>query len=197
MSQRIPRLSRRRPVRERSCLGQLASFGVALVVIIALYGLLARPALSGLLGAQITARLGPTAEAGAVVSQAAAALPGAVAALPPGKIVVDQAQANTFLRDHQEDYAPIDAISVQLTKGQVVADLSALGVSGVARSGLTAVNGRVALLDPQIDGALGLAISSGDLLAPLAERLNAELDRQDKYVESIQVEDGQIVIVTR
>jgi hypothetical protein len=195
MSQRLPRLPRRRPIRERSCLGQIASLGVALLVIVALYGVLARPALSGLIGSQISARLGPTAAAG--VSHAEAALPGVVAALPPGKIVVDQAKANTFLRDHQGDYAPIDSISVKLTKGQVVADLSALGVSGVARSGLAAVNGRVALLDPQIDGALGLAISSGDLLAPLAERLNAELDRQDKYVESIQIEDGQIVIVTR
>jgi hypothetical protein len=197
MSQRnsASRSPRRRPLRQRSCLAQIAGLGVALLVIVALYGLLARPALSGLIGSQISARLGPTAAAN--VSQAQAALPGVVAALPPGRIVVDQAQANTFLRDHQEDYAPIDEINVRLTKGQVVADLSALGVSGVARSGLAAVDGRVALLDPQLDGALGLAISSGDLLAPLAARLNAELDRQDKYVDSIQIEDGQIVIVTR
>ncbi|MEI7770890.1 MAG: hypothetical protein WCI67_12910 [Chloroflexales bacterium] len=188
MSQRlVPRPSRRRPLRRRGCFGQIASLGVTLLVIVALYGVLARPALSGLIGAQISDRLGPTA----------AALPGVVAALPPGEIVVEQARANAFLHDHQGDYAPIDRISVQLLKGQVVADLSALGVSGVARSGLAAVGGRVALLDPQIDGALGLAISSADLLAPLAERINAELGRQGKYVEDIQIEDGQIVIVTR
>ncbi|MEI7643074.1 MAG: hypothetical protein WCJ55_02080 [Chloroflexales bacterium] len=192
-----PRPSRRRPPRRRSCLGQIASLGVSLVVIVALYGAFARPALSGMIGAQISARLDPTAAAGAAVSQAAAALPGVIAALPPGEITVDQERANAFLRSHQHDYAPIDQIYVRLAKGQIVADLSALGVSGVARSGLAAVGGRVALLDPQIDGALGLAISSADLLAPLAERINAELERQGKYVESIQIADGQIVIVTR
>ncbi|MBX0330399.1 hypothetical protein K2Z83_22315 [Oscillochloris sp. ZM17-4] len=189
--------ARRRPPRRRSCLGQIAGIGVALLVIVALYGVLARPALSGLIGAQISDRLGPTSPAGAAVDQAAAALPGVVAALPPGQIVVGQGQANAFLDDHREDYAPIDQIRVRFTPGQAVADLSALGVPGVARSGLAAVDGRVALRDPQIDGALGLAISSADLLAPLAERLNAELDRQGKYVEDIQIQEGQIVIVTR
>ncbi|NNJ12414.1 hypothetical protein EKD04_018975 [Chloroflexales bacterium ZM16-3] len=186
-----------RPVRRRSCLGQIVAFGVALLVIIALYGALARPAISSLIGSQISQRLGPTAQAGAAIEQASAALPGVVAALPPGQIVVGQDQANAFLDDHQDDYAPIDQISVRFTRGQAVADLSALGLAGVASSGLAAVDGRVALRDPQLDGALGLAISSADLLAPLAERLNAELDRQGKYVEDIQIQEGQIVIVTR
>ncbi|MEI8307091.1 MAG: hypothetical protein WCF99_08485 [Chloroflexales bacterium] len=197
MSQRtFPRTPRRRVRRKHGCLNQIAGFGVALMVIIALYGRFARPALSAMIGAQISARLDPTAAAGAV-SQAAAALPGVIAALPPGQVVVDQERANAFLRSHQQDYAPIDAITVHLSKGQVVAELSALGVSGVAHSGLAAVDGRVALLNPQIDGTLSLAVSSADLLAPLAERINAELERQGKYVESIQIEDGQIVVVTR
>ncbi|MEI6775768.1 MAG: hypothetical protein WCK70_02590 [Chloroflexales bacterium] len=192
----MSRLSRRQPVRPRSCLRLVSMLGVIVMVLIALYGFFARPALSTLIGAQISARLSSTAATGAV-SRAAATLPGVIAALPPGKIVVNQSQANAFLRDHQQDYAPIDTMSLRVTQGQVVADLTAFGVSGVARSGLAAVGGRVALLDPQIDGALGLAVSSADLLAPLAERLNAELERQDKYVESIRIEDGQIVIVTR
>ncbi len=198
MSQQPYRSGRRRPpARQRSCLGQIAGLGVALLVILALYGLLARPALSGMIGSQISQRLGPTALGGDSAAQAAAALPGAVAALPPGEITISQEQANAFLSDHQGDYGPIEQVKVRFTGGQAVADLSALGVDGVARSGLAAVGGRVALVDPQIDGALGLAISSADLLAPLAERLNAELDRQGKYVEDIQIEEGRIVIVTR
>jgi hypothetical protein len=193
------RSPRRRPGRQPSCLGLVAVVGVALLVIVAIYGLLARPALSGLLGGQISDRLGPTAPAGQAAgdSVGAAALPGAVAALPPGQIVIGQDQANTFLHDHQGDYAPIDRVDLRFAPGQVVADVSAAGVSGVARSGLAARDGRVALLDPRLDGALGLAISSADLLSPLAERLNAELARQGKYVEDIQIQEGQIVIVTR
>lgn len=188
---------RRRATRQRSCLGQIAAIGVALLVIVALYGVLARPALSGLLGDQISQRLGPTAEVGQAADQAAAALPGAVAALPPGQIAISQAQANAFLADHQGDYAPLDQVSVRFSGGQVLADLTAFGVSGTARAGLAASDGRVALVDPQIDGALGLAVSPTDLLAPLADRLNAELARQGKYVEDIQIQEGQIVIVTR
>lgn len=203
MSQRTYRHTppRRRQWRQGSCLGQIAGLGVALLVIVALYGLLARPALSGLLGGQISERLGPADPAagavGGVAEQAGAALPGAVAALPPGEIVIGQDKANAFLRERQADYAPIDRIDLRFTQGQVAADLSAMGVSGVARAGLAARDGRVALVDPQLDGALGLAISSAELLAPLADRLNAELDRQGKYVEDIQIQEGQIVIVTR
>ncbi|NTW03620.1 MAG: hypothetical protein HGA19_20495 [Oscillochloris sp.] len=198
MSQRPDRFaSRSRPKRRRSCLGQIAILGVALLVIVAVYAVLLRPTLSTMIGAQISARLGPTIVAGAAAVSESATLPGVVSALPSGKVVVDQKEANTFLTDHQDDYGPIEQMSVRFVDGEAVADLSAMGVSGVARSGLTAVNGRVALVDPQIDGTLGLAVSSSELLTPLVDRLNAELESQGKYLESIQIEAGQIVIVTR
>ncbi|NTV63026.1 MAG: hypothetical protein HGA65_05765 [Oscillochloris sp.] len=191
MSQRASHTPPRRQTRPRSCLGTIIGLGVGVLVLIALYGVLVRPMLSSMIGSQISARLAPASEA------ASAALPGAVAALPTGEVVVDQGQANDFLAEHRDDYGPIDQASLRFVDGQAVADLSALGMRGVARSGLAAVNGQVALVDPQIDGALGLAVSSGELLTPLVERLNAELADQGKYVESIQIEDGQIVIVTR
>ncbi|NTW97305.1 MAG: hypothetical protein HGB28_02010 [Oscillochloris sp.] len=192
MPQRPSRPAPRSTKRRRSCLSLIALLGVGLLVIVALYALLVRPALSNMIGSQISARLGPTAMAGAD-----AALPGVVSALPTGEVVVEQRQANDFLSEHQDDYGPIDEISVRFVDGEAVADLSALGMSGVARSGLAAVDGKVALVDPQIDGALGLAVSSGDMLTPLLDRLNAELASQGKYVEQIQIENGQIVIVTR
>jgi hypothetical protein len=192
MAQRSSRPTSRQPRRRRSCLSLIALLGVTLLVLIALYALLVRPALSNMLGQQISARLSPTIEAGA-----SAALPGVVSALPKGEIVVNQRQANDFLAEHAGDYGPIDNLSVSFVGDQAVADLSALGMSGVARSGMSAVNGKVALVDPQIDGTLGLAVSSADLLNPLIDRLNAELVRQGKYVEEIQIENGKIVIVTR
>jgi hypothetical protein len=79
----------------------------------------------------------------------------------------------------------------------VVADVTAFGTQGVARSGIRTENGQIALVDPQIDGALGLILSVDELLNPLIEGLNAELSRQDRYVESVQIERGQVVVVTR
>jgi hypothetical protein len=197
MSQRPYRNSPRRPpARRASCLSRIAGLGVALLVIIALYGLLARPAIGGLLGAQLSDQLAPSPAAGQAAARAAAALPGLVAALPPGQVVLSEEAANAFLAEHQADYAPVERIRVRFVAGQVVADVSALGVSGVARTGLTTAGGRVALLAPTIDGALGLAISGEDLAAPLVSRLNAELESQGKQVSEIRIEDGQIVLVT-
>ncbi|EFO81646.1 hypothetical protein OSCT_0501 [Oscillochloris trichoides DG-6] len=184
---------KRRPQR-RSCLNQLLVLATALLVGVAIYGFFVRPALSSMLGAQISERIAPLAQAETLGESA---LPGVVAALPSGPVVVEQVRANAFLADHQGDYGPIEDVQIQFRPGEASANVQAMGVRGVVRSGVTVVNGQITLVNPQIDGPLGLLVSSQDLINPLLERLNAELANQGRIIEDIQIEDGRVVVITR
>ncbi|WP_129628891.1 hypothetical protein [Candidatus Oscillochloris fontis] len=190
---RVPRPVRRRPPR-RGCLNQLLVLATVLLVGVAIYGFFLRPALSSMLGAQISERIAPLTQAEALGD---AALPGVIAALPSGPVVVEQAQANAFLADHQGDYGPLEQAQLQFRPGEASANVQALGVRGVVRSGVAVVDGRITLVNPQIDGPLGLIVSSQDLINPLLDRLNAELANQGRVIEDIQIEDGRVVVITR
>ncbi len=198
MSQRPPRRrvarpTRRRPPR-RSCLSQLVVLITIMLLGIGLYGLFVRPALSTMLGTQISERIAPLSQA---ESLGESALPGAVAALPSGTVVVEHAQVNSFLSDHQGGYGPVEDVQLQFRPGQVVADVQAFGVRGSIRSGVAVESGQIMLVNPQLDGPLGMLVSSQDLITPLLERLNMELAQQGRVIEDIQIEDGRVVVITR
>lgn len=179
-----------------------------LVVLIAVYGLLIRPRIGTMIGTELGDQFGlPTAvavtpqpglppPAQEAVDEAVGALPELIAALPAGELVVSDTEANSFLAERQDDYAPLDSINLQFTGGEVAAEVRAYGLSGTAHTGLAAQDGRVVLLNPQIDGALGLVVSAEELVIPLADRLNAELARQGRTVDEVRIEEGQIVLVT-
>jgi hypothetical protein len=58
-------------------------------------------------------------------------------------------------------------------------------------------DGRIALLDPQIEGPLAMLLSAPDLTTVLNERLNAEFSRQDRQIIEARIIDGYLTIVTR
>jgi hypothetical protein len=188
------------------CAGALLAvvFVAALCVIV--YAFALRPAISRQVGEQIGGGPVPTmmpqqpnppADIGAAVEeQADAALPGAVAALPPGELVVTDDELNGFIAANPEALAPLEQASVSFTGGQAVAEIGAYGLSSSAAVGLAAQDGRVVVTSAAIDGPLALVLSGDDLARSLADRLNAELAAQGRSVDEIRVEEGQIVLVT-
>jgi len=198
MSYQYSRAPRRAPRQGPGCLGAVAWFGVILLALIAVYGLLARPALSSYLGQRAAEQLGgQSGLEGQIVDQAGQALPGAVAALPPGELVIDEQQANGLLAANPEALGPLDRAQVRFSGGRAFADVSAYGVAGVASTGLAAQDGRLVAVDAQLDGPLGLVLSGGELANALVGRLNAELASQGRAVSDVRVEEGRLVLVTQ
>lgn len=197
MSYRSSRAPRRRPNEGRGCLGTLVLLVVFLLLLVAAYGVLARPAISSYIGERAAEQLGarPAVE-GQIVEQAGQALPGAVAALPPGELVVSEQEANGFIAANPGALGPLERAQVRFSGGRAYADVSAYGMSGLASAGLVAQGGQIAVVDAQIDGPLGLALSGQELADALAQRLNAELAAQNRTVSEVRVEEGRLVLIT-
>jgi hypothetical protein len=187
---------RRRPQRRGGCtqgffaLIFVGSLGL-LVYIFAVRPLITRAVAESIAGAPVGG-----AQTDAIAEQAGAAIPDAVAALPSGEIVVSEAEVNSFLAARPDALAPLDAASMRFTGGRAVADLSAYGLSSTASVNFAARDGRLLVIDPRIDGPLSVAISADQLADTLAERLNAALVAQNRRIEAVRVEEGQIVLVT-
>lgn len=109
------------------------------------------------------------------------------------QIVISEAEVNDYIAAHPQDIAPLDSVSVAFVPGEMRATVSAYGVSGVARSGVAVANGRVVLVNPTIEGALGFFIDSAQLAESLEARLNQELGNSNASITAIEVQQGQIV----
>lgn len=132
----------------------------------------------------------------AVVEQAGSVMPDAVAALPPGQLVISDSDVNDLIAARPEAIAPLDGASVSFTPGAARAQISAYGVSSTATIGLAAQDGRVIVTSAQLDAPLSYLISGPDIAAALADRLNAELAAQGRRVEELRIEEGQLILVT-
>lgn len=185
--------ARRLPARRREssgCAGQLARLGVGLLVIAALFLLLARPQLSAALGRSIADLLAPPA------ATTGAPLPELIAALPAGEVTVSEAEINGYLAGI-DTVLPVESASVRLVANRAIITVRAYGMTSVASTGLTVRDGRVAAVDPQIEGPLAALVSASDLTVALNERLNAELLRQGRQIVAAQIDDGMLTIVLR
>lgn len=181
----------RRPRQETSCLSLIVRLGVALVLIIALYAVLVRPRVSEYVGQEVARSVGGSTDTN---DPREALLPTVVAALPSGDLVLTENQANAYLAANPAALAPLDSARLRFVPGEVQIDISAYGTTSQIRAGLVAENGQIAVVNPQLDGALGLAISIDDLTRILQEQINAELLAQNQRVQALRIEQGQMVV---
>ncbi len=189
------------------CAGALLAvvFVAALCAIV--YAFALRPAVSRAVGEQIGGGPVPTLMpqapqptqggiAPTVEAQADAVLPGAVAALPPGELVVTDDEVNGYIAANPGALAPLDSASLRFVPDQAVVAVSAYGLNSIATVSLAAQDGRLVVTEAAIDNPLGLLISGDELARPIADRLNAELAAQGRTVQEIRIEEGLLVLVT-
>ncbi|NJN15010.1 MAG: hypothetical protein HC822_01205 [Oscillochloris sp.] len=187
---------RRRPNEGSGCLGAIAWMGVLILVLVAAYGIVVRPLISGYIGDQAAEQLGRPTNVDGVIDQAAGALPDVIAALPAGEIVVLEQEANAYLNANPQALAPLDSANLNFTPGTVLVTLSAYGLNGTASATLAAEAGQLVVRDPEIDGPIGLVVSGPQIIEPLIARLNTELALQGKTIQDVRVEEDRMVIVT-
>jgi hypothetical protein len=198
----------------RGCLGGIAGLLLVLVLLGLIYVFALRPLISRAVADTIAGptvpvptlmpagtpppgvATSPQQAADQAVGQAGAMMPTAVAALPPGQVVVTDADLNDLLASRPEVIAPLDSARVRFTGGLARAQISAYGLNSGASIGLAAQDGKVVVTSAQLDAPLSYVISGDEIARALADRLNAELAAQGRRVDDLRIEEGQLVLVT-
>lgn len=199
------RYRRRRPEprRRNRRLGCLVALIWIVLGLVLGYQYVLRPRVSAIVGREIGRQIGaaPGAAApgaadpaGQIAEGAGSALPTAVAALPSGELRISEEEANAYIAANPDAIGPLDSVRLRFTPGLVEADLSALGQTSTASTGLALQAGRIIAVNPQLDGPLGALITIEDLLEPLQQQLNDELAAAGRRVTDIRVEQGALVL---
>lgn len=193
--------SRRRREQGDGCLGCFGGLLLAIALVIVIYAFLGRGPVSRYVGELIGQQLGESSRGGAGIEtlegQAGAFLPTAVAALPSGELIVTDSEINAYIAANPAPFEPLDEVQLRFTGGQAEADLSAYGMRSTMRAVLVAVDGRIALLAPQIDGPLSVMLSAEELVRSIETQINQELAAQSRFVQEVRVEQGRMVLIVQ
>lgn len=179
----------------RGCLRGCAAllFVAALLFLVYTFGL--RPMLSRAVADQIAPLPAATAVA-ASGGRLDELLPGAIAALPPGEVVLTEERANDFLAARPDAIAPLEAARLSFDDGRAIATISAYGVSSAASVTLAADQGRLVVTSARLEPPLAYVLSADELARLLAERLNAELTAQGRRIDEVRIEQGRLILMT-
>jgi hypothetical protein len=121
--------------------------------------------------------------------------PDAVAALPTGEVTVSEAQVNAFLASNIAQLEPLEQATVHFTPGQITIDLVAMGTENRMTMGVALANGRVTVVNAQMEGPLGMVVSADELAGQFEQELNRQLGVQGRTVQHVAVQEGQLVVV--
>jgi hypothetical protein len=121
-------------------------------------------------------------------------MPGLVAALPSGEFTISEQQINAYLAPKLPGLQPLDTLTVQLIPGEVQLLIGAYGINSTARVGLAVQDGRVLAVNPQMDGPLASLVNLNDIVGPLQQALNQQLDLQGRRINEVRVEQGAITV---
>lgn len=177
--------------------------GVVVLLLVEGYMHMLRPGISEHFGQQISqglGLLGPSTDPalqGMVdqqLEQAQQTLPTALAALPPGEVVLTEQQANSYLAANREALQPVESLQVRFVPGEVQADLRIYGLQASVRANLLVQDGQVYLVNTQVDGLLGSLISLEELIDPVQRSLNDLLRQQNQAIVDGRIEQGQLVV---
>jgi len=178
-----------RPRRSLSCLGWTVALIWLFVALVAIYSFWLRPSLSRMIGEQTALRLDTGSSAAAT-----GVLPTLVAALPAGEVRITEQEANAYLQTYADLLAPIEQTSIRFVSDGLEIDVRAFGIDGTARMGLALQNGRVIALNPRLDGPLGRLVAFDELLAPLEQQLNDQLQAQGRRITDLRIIPGALVV---
>lgn len=212
----------RRPVqRRRSCLSLPVLIGVLLLILVEGYIFMVRPQISSYIGQQVSTRLYlPLSVVGRLLEEQlpqqaeplvqvaptspaeqpqATPVPQAVQPetqpLSSGSVRLTETQMNAYITANMASLEPVESLVIRLVPGQIQADVQVFGTQTRVVSGVTVQNGRVELVDPQMEGVLGLLVSMEDLTQPIEDQLNNQLLSQGYTIRDARIEQGQIVVL--
>ena len=115
---------------------------------------------------------------------------------PPGELVLTEEELNAHLRADPDAYAPVVDPRVEISADGLRLAFSLFGTEN-GFSGRPAVrDGRLVLLDGDLEGAAGRLLSARDAAALVEEQLAALLARAGLRPTEVRLGEGAITIVT-
>lgn len=108
-----------------------------------------------------------------------------------GVVQVTDTEINQYIQANPNEISPLDSATVRFTPGRLGATVGAYGMTGSASAGvqLTA-DGRIDVVDAQIDGALGFFLDAEQLAQTLETKLNSQLTANGQRITAIEVGEG-------
>ncbi|XSG76403.1 hypothetical protein ACP8Y2_05255 [Herpetosiphon llansteffanensis] len=108
-----------------------------------------------------------------------------------GTVQVTDSEINQFLQANPNEISPLDSATVRFTPGRLGATVGAYGITGTATAGVqVTADGRIDVVDAQIDGALGFLLDPEQLAQTLEAKLNNQLNANGQRITAIEVSDG-------
>lgn len=108
-----------------------------------------------------------------------------------GVVQVTDTEINQYIQANPNEISPLDSATVRFTPGRLGATVGAYGMTGSASAEvqLTA-DGRIDVVDAQIDGALGFFLDAEQLAQTLETKLNSQLTANGQRITAIEVGEG-------
>lgn len=199
------------PKRRSSCLGKIILV-IGILLFAEVYIQFVRPNLGSFVGQKVGQQFGLSQQDGnasvsatpreqqnsaqqPIQTQVAQTIPTAVAALPYGEIVVTEQRINEYFAANPEAIKPIERLSIRLVPDEMIVDMVALGSENRVSFGLAVENGRIVVVNPRLDGMLGLLVSFEDMTQTLETKMNDQLVAQGRQVKDIRIEEGRLVVL--
>lgn len=108
-----------------------------------------------------------------------------------GVVQVTDTEINQYIQANPNEISPLDSATVRFTPGRLGATVGAYGMTGSASAGVqVTADGRIDVVDAQIDGALGFFLDAEQLAQTLETKLNSQLTANGQRITAIEVGEG-------
>ncbi|GAA5528587.1 hypothetical protein [Herpetosiphon gulosus] len=108
-----------------------------------------------------------------------------------GVVQVTDTEINQYIQANPNEISPLDSATVRFTPGRLGATVGAYGMTGSASAGVqVTADGRIDVVDAQIDGALGFFLDAEQLSQTLETKLNSQLTANGQRITAIEVGEG-------
>ncbi|MCA0351679.1 MAG: hypothetical protein LCH85_06755 [Chloroflexi bacterium] len=108
-----------------------------------------------------------------------------------GVVQVTDTEINQYIQANPNEISPLDSATVRFTPGRLGATVGAYGMTGSASAGVqVTADGRIDVVDAQIDGALGFFLDAEQLAQTLETKLNSQLTTNGQRITAIEVGEG-------
>lgn len=112
-----------------------------------------------------------------------------------GEVTITEQQANAYLAANVAALAPVERMTIRFLPGQVQSDIDVFGTQVRFHSEFTAQDGYVRVVNPRLDGTLGMFVSIEDFVRPLEQQINAQLKAQEQTIQDVQIQQGKMVVL--
>jgi hypothetical protein len=117
---------------------------------------------------------------------------------PPGvPFLITEDQVNSYLNDQLSNLAPITDMHVSLQPGVMVVTLKTFGFGSTVRLGIALDGGRLVAQNVDVSGLLWWVEKGSELTPLLNNSLHQVQTRLGRPILSVNIEDGQIVVIFR